>query len=166
MSLENQSALSSSNLSPYPLSETETGFAFTTERGAVYHVDFTSDSAYLPDTPFADSVYSFSILPVAGSGSFDRKDPRIEPTIIQALHVFFTSVSKAVLLYVCSTENDQERVRSRLFGQWFSRHRKGFDKFDFHYPEQRLYMSVIVRQDLPESWRVELAILQAVEQHK
>lgn len=112
MSLENQLALSSSNPSPYPLSETETGFAFTTERGVVYHVDFTSDSDYLPDTPFADSVYSFSILPVAGSGSFDRKDPRSEPTIIQALHVFFASVSTAVLLYVCSTENDQERVRA------------------------------------------------------
>ena len=133
MSLENQSALSSSNPSPYPLSETETGFAFITERGTVYRLDFTSDSAYLPDTPFADSVYSFSILPV--TGSLDRKDPRIEPTIIQALHVFFASVPKAVLLYVCSTENDQERVRSRLFGQWFSRHQKGFDKFDFQYPE-------------------------------
>jgi hypothetical protein len=166
MSLENQSALSSSNPSPYPLSETKTGFAFTTERGTVYRLDFTFDSDYLPDTPFADSVYSFSILPVDGSGSFDRKDPRIEPTIIQALQLFFASVPKAVLLYVCSTENDQERVRSRLFGQWFSRHQKGFDKFDFHYPSQRLYMSAIVRRDLPESWRVELAILQAVEQHK
>ena len=66
MSLENQSALSSSNHSSYPLSETETDFAFITERGAVYHLDFTSDSDYIPDTPFADSVYSFSILPVAG----------------------------------------------------------------------------------------------------
>ncbi|MBC3788500.1 DUF6169 family protein [Spirosoma utsteinense] len=164
MSLENQSALSSSNLSPYPLSETETGFASTTERGAVYHVDFTSDSDYLPETPFADSVYSFSILPIAGS--IDQKDPRIEPTIVQTLHVFFDADPKAILLYVCSTENGQERVRSRLFGQWFSRHQKGFDKFDFHYAEQRLYMSAIVRRDLPQSWRVELAIMQAVEQTK
>ena len=71
-----------------------------------------------------------------------------------------------MLLYVCSTENDQERVRSRLFNQWFTRHKEGFEKFDFTYPEQRLYMSAIVRQDLPESWRVELAILEAVEQNK
>jgi hypothetical protein len=111
MSLENQLALSSSNSSPSPLSETETGFVFTTELGAVYHVDFTSDSDYLPDTPFADSVYSFSILPIAGSGSVERKYLRIEPTIIQALHVFFEADSKAVSLYVCSTENDQKKVR-------------------------------------------------------
>ncbi|MFD2935485.1 DUF6169 family protein [Spirosoma flavum] len=133
MSLGNPSALSSSNPSPYPLSETETGFAFTTERGAIYHVDFTSDSDYLPDTPFVDSVYSLSILPI--SGSFDRKDPRIEPTIVQALHIFFEADPKAILLYVCSTENGQERVRSRLFRQWFSRHQGGFERFDFNYPE-------------------------------
>lgn len=164
MSLENRPTSSSSSPSPYPLSETEQGFAFTTDQGATYRLDFTADSDYLPDTPFADSVFTFSILPV--SGSFDRRDPRIEPTIIQALHLLFEADPKAVLLYVCSTESDQERVRGRLFNQWFSRHQKGFAKFDFNYPEQRLYMSAIVRQDLQESWRVELAILQAVEQNK
>lgn len=164
MSLENPSASSSSNPSPYPLSETETGFAFTTERRAVYHVDFTSDSDYLPDTPFADSVYSFSILPI--SGSFDRKDPRIEPTIVQAIHIFFEADPKAILLYVCSTENGQEQIRSRLFRQWFSRNQGGFERFDFNYPEQGLYMSAIVRRDLPERWLIELTILQAVEQNK
>lgn len=164
MSPKNQSAASSSNPSPYPLSETETGFAFTTHGGVTYRLDFSSDSDYLPDTPFADSVFSFSILPV--SGSFDRRDPRIEPTVVQALHLFFEADSRAVLLYICSTESDQERVRSRLFRQWFSRHQAGFEKFDFHYPDQRLYMSAIVRGDLPERWLVELSILQAVEENK
>ncbi|SFF02976.1 DUF6169 family protein [Spirosoma endophyticum] len=165
MSLENQSASSSSNPSLYPLSETEHGFSFTTEQGATYRLDFTSDSDYLPDTPFADSVYSFSILPI--SGSFDRKDPRIEPTIVQALHIFFEADPKAILLYVCSTENGQERVRSRLFRQWFSRHQQGgYERFDFNYPDQGLYMSAIVRSDLPERWLIELTILQAVEQNK
>jgi hypothetical protein len=164
MSQESQPTSNSSNPSPYPLSETEHGFGFTTEQGATYRLDFTSDSDYLPDTPFADLVYSFSILPI--SGSFDRKDPRIEPTIVQALHIFFEADPMAILLYVCSTENGQEQVRSRLFRQWFARHQEGFERFDFNYPEQRLYMSAIVQRDLPESWRVELAILQAVEQNK
>lgn len=164
MSLENRPASSSSNLSPYLLSETESGFAFTTERGTTYRLDFSSDSDYLPDTSFADSVFSFSLLPV--SGSFDRKDTRIEPTIVQALHLFFETNSKAVLLYICSTENDQERIRSRLFSQWFSKHQNGFEKYDFNYPEQRLHMSAIVRQDLPERWRVELMILRAIEENK
>ncbi|WP_461139222.1 DUF6169 family protein [Spirosoma pomorum] len=154
----------SSSLSPYPLSETETGFAFKTDLGATYRLDFVSDSDYLPDTPFADSVFSFSLLPV--SGSFDRKDPRIEPTVSQTLRLFFEHKPKAVLLYVCSTENDHERARSRLFGQWFSRHQQGYVKFDFNYPEHRLYMSAITREDLPERWLVELTILQAVEQEK
>lgn len=164
MSPENRLALSLSSPTPYPLSETEQGFAFMTEQGVTYRLDFTSDSDYLPHTPFGDSVFSFSILPI--SGSFDRRDPRIEPTIVQALHLLFEADPKAVLVYVCSTEHDQERVRSRLFNQWFFRHQESFEKFDFTYPEQRLYMSAIVRQDLPESWRVELAILQAVEQNK
>ena len=164
MSPESQPTSSSSSPSLYPLSETETGFGFITDRGASYRLDFSADSDYLPDTAFADSIFSFSLLPV--SGSFDRKDPRIEPTIVQALHVFFETNSKAVLLYICSHENDQERVRSRLFGQWFSKHQTHFEKYDFNYPEQRLYMSAIVRRDLPERWRVELAILQAVEANK
>lgn len=164
MSQESQPTSNLSNLSPYPLSETETGFDFITDRGAVYRLDFSSDADYLPDTTFADSVFSFSILPV--SGSFDRKDPRIEPTIVQALHLFFETNSKAVLLYICSHENDQERVRSRLFSQWFSKQQAHFKKYDFNYHDQRLYMSAIVRRDLPESWRVELSILQAVEANK
>lgn len=164
MSQESQPVSSSSNPSPYPLSETETGFAFTTQRGTTYRLDFTSDADYLADAPFANSVYSFSLLPL--TGSIDRRDPRIESTVVQALRLFFEADPKAVLLYVCSTENDQERVRSRLFGQWFARHQAGFEKFDFNYPQQRLYMSAVVRRDLPERWLVELTILQAVEQNK
>ena len=164
MSQESQPTSNSSNPSPYPLSETETGFAFITDRGAIYRLDFTSDSDYLPDTPFADSVYSFSILPI--SGSFDRKDPRIEPTVVDAIGLLFEAIPQAVLIYVCSTEDDQELVRSRLFRQWFSRHKDAYTKFDFNYPQQRLYMSAIVRQDFPEKYQVELTILQAVEQAK
>lgn len=164
MSQESPLISSSSSPFPYPISETETGFGFTTDLGTTYRLDFTSDSDYLPDTPFADSVFSFSLLPV--SGSFDRQDPRIEPTIIQVLRLFFEANSGAVLLYVCSTDSNHERARSRLFERWFSRHQQGYVKFDFNYPEERLYMSAIVRENFPERWRIELTILQTVEQHK
>ena len=47
--------------------------------------------------------------------SFDRKDSRIEPIVVEAVDSLFEAIPQAILIHVCLTVDDQELVKSRLF---------------------------------------------------
>lgn len=135
---------------PYPLKDSNTGFIFETDFGLVYEISFTDDSGYLTGSSFSsvDTVFSFTITHL--SGQIQHKDPRVESTIISALHLTFASLPLAVITYVCSLDDNQEKARNRLFHNWYLRTGKNyFVKLDHTSADERIYSSVIFRSDNP-----------------
>jgi hypothetical protein len=140
--------LSSSSPSPYPLRENNDGFSFTTDHGFEYVLAFRSDQAYFPEDGFAQHLYSFSIV-VLGQRTPVR-DPRIEVTVIDALKRAFEADPLLVISYVCSLDDNQERNRRILFGQWYLRHSEGYTRLPFSHEQSRVYAAAIFRENHPD----------------
>nr|WP_293840281.1 DUF6169 family protein [uncultured Arsenicibacter sp.] len=155
MSQKNLPELSLLNLSPYRLSETEDGFVFDTDHGVTYALRFTDDSEYVFGSSFAYNTFSFSVLPVKGYAK--KKDIRVADTIIYALWGVFEAIPEAVITYVCSLESTQERARSRLFHSWYLKTGEAhFTKFDYSDLENRIYTSVLFRNEHPHKDEINL----------
>ncbi len=133
---------------PYPLTSVEDGFVFETDLNVTYKIGFADDSAYISDPDVAGLVFSFSIVQIAGQ--VKQRDPRIEQTVVAALLSTFDALPDAVINYVCSLDDDQEAVRSRLFQCWYLK--LGTDRFlklDHINPDGRIYTSAIFRRNHP-----------------
>lgn len=148
---------------PYPLSEVERGYNFTNDSGAEYLIGVDWDRKILPDAPFADHLVVFSLIPK--SESDNSYDPRIQSTVSFAVEIIFEDDPLAVLFYVCSTEDGQEEVRFRLFKRWFTRYGLGYEKIDFTYEEDRLYMAAIYLKSNPDPFLPDI-IKYTVEESK
>ena len=131
--------MASSSLSPVPygLLETNSGFAFISDSGQPYHINFTDGSVYFLGHHFADSVLSFGFTPLQkGSNiisefipiTLNRKegvviehDPRVEITIVEAVKSVIQN-DEAILIYVCDYDDGRQYARSRLFNVWYRTH--------------------------------------------
>lgn len=138
----------SSNHSPYPLSETSTGFSFITDKGAVYEVAFRDDSDYFPAQSLPVPVFSFTIAHV--SGEIGPRDFRIEATVVNILSRTFDATPKIIITYTCSTENKQGFQRSIAFRRWFSRNKHGFVMLDYADNLWHEYAAAIFRENHPD----------------
>jgi hypothetical protein len=147
MPTPSQPTSSSSNRSPYPLQENNEGFACTTDHGFVYQLAFRSDQSYFPDDSFDEYLYSFSIISV-GMRTLVR-DPRIELTVVYTLKQAFAANPQLIISYVCSLDNEMERHRRILFGQWYQRHSEGYTRLPFSYEQSRVYAAAIFLKDHP-----------------
>ncbi|WP_227686997.1 DUF6169 family protein [Spirosoma arboris] len=126
----------------------EDGFLFETDFGITYAIRFTDDSGYIPESSFVGTLFSFSITPIAGQ--VKQKDPRVEQTVIKAILLTFEALPTAVINYVCSLDDDQEVVRSRLFHRWYLKAGTNhFVKFDQTDTESRIFTSVIFSKNHP-----------------
>ena len=147
MSPKSPKASSLSSPSPYLLQEDSAGYYFRTDSGVTYRLFFNSDEDYLPGEALADLVLSFSIVPISGPDK--RKDPRIKDTVIEALRRVFDSNPDYIILYTCSTDNEQEVMRSRLFNAWHISNGKGYAKIDHQDEKNRAHTSAIFREGHP-----------------
>ena len=159
---KNQSELSLLNPLPYQLKDVESGFTFETDFGVTYEIVFTDDSDYLFESSFINSVFSFSIIHVAGQ--IQHKDPRVEQTIINALFLTFEGSPNAVINYVCSLDDDKEVTRNRLFHGWYLKiGKESFEKLDHINHENRVYSSVIFLRNHPAKDEIERTFRQTFD---
>ena len=99
---------------PYTLKEApyaDLSFSLTTDYGVNYTLGFMP-SDLMPDI----DAYEFAI-----SNTNHRKsprDPKLRQTILALIYEFFRT-RDAVMLYLCETGDNRQRLRSRLFESWF-----------------------------------------------
>lgn len=154
MSQKDQQESNSLSRSPYPLKTTDEGFSFDTDFGITYLVRFTDDSDYITESSFVRNVLTFSITPI--SGEVKRKDPRVEQTIIRTIILTFEMTPDAVINYVCSLDDNQEKARSRLFHAWYLRKgRERFVKLNYEDQDNKIYTSAIFRRNHPAEKEIE-----------
>jgi hypothetical protein len=97
--------------SPYKVWNDDEAIQFDTDYGIRYAVDFDVDS-----NPFFQA-YWLNLTNRTHKPS--PNDKNIAKTIICIIEEFFR-LNPDVLLYMCSTDNNQQAQRARLFLYWFS----------------------------------------------
>lgn len=109
---------------PYPLTETAQGYAFTTDAGEAYVLYYSPAVDYFPGLAVGEYAAMFGFMHLA-AGELDTADttpgydPRIKPTILKELAHFFQD-ERRVLTFVCQDGQRQRAAyRHRLFDHWF-----------------------------------------------
>lgn len=96
----------------YSVSRMEDGlYSFETENGIVYEIGFALDN------PVGDcETYQFYINSL--NNQRPPFDPNVRNVVIRILEDFFDR-NESVILYVCDTSDERQRIRSMLFDRWF-----------------------------------------------
>lgn len=97
--------------SPYDVYSEDDQYVFVTESGIEYHVDFELDS-----NPYYTAYWFNLANPKQSKSHGDKKIPQ---TIICIIEEFFAK-NPDIMLYICSTANNQQSQRARLFLHWFN----------------------------------------------
>lgn len=120
-------------------------FVFITDQGKKYEIGFIQDQMISDE-----GVYQFFI---STEDQFKTApDKKIQQTVMAVLEEFFRN-DGVVLDYICSTEDNRQAIRDRLFHQWFS---TSMNKDEFclrsinvTIEETAYFSSVIMRNDNP-----------------
>ena len=97
--------------SPYDVHSENDQFIFVTDEGIEYFVDFEQDT-----NPYFTAYWFNLANPKQQKSHSDKKIPQ---TIICLIEEFFDK-NPEVLLYMCSTANNKQAQRARLFVRWFN----------------------------------------------
>lgn len=98
--------------SPYAVTRIDcNSFVFTSKYGVTFNVGFADDYMLM-----SEGAYQLFISNVNQKSS--PNDPLVKATIAVIIKEFF-SQEPAVILYICDTSDDRQRVRDRLFSHWF-----------------------------------------------
>ena len=106
--------------SPYDVYSDNDQYVFVTDAGIEYHVDFELDS-----NPYYTAYWFNLANPEQTKSHGDKKIPQ---TVICIIEEFFRA-NPDIMLYLCSTANNQQAQRARLFLRWFN----GYEQRQHYY---------------------------------
>lgn len=132
----------------YPTTQTVEGFTFITDSHQEYLVYFDKAPIEISDSDELNShtiYFGFTVKP--SLQPYERRfDSKVGDTIMKIIADFFKFKPDAILAYICSDENDQEKSRQILFSKWFNSFR---DKDDFIFMRKNIdntYCGIIVKK--------------------
>ncbi len=132
--------------SPYDVHSNNDQYVFVTDAGIEYHVDFELDS-----NPYYIAYWFNLANPEQTKSHSDKKIPQ---TIICIIEEFFRA-NPDIMLYMCSTANNQQAQRARLFLRWFN----GYEQRQRYYikavevkgdDKRKDYVALIVQRTHPQ----------------
>lgn len=98
--------------SPYVVSKIDdNSFIFTSRYGVTFNVGFADDYMLMEEGAYQLFISNVNEAP-------SPNDPLVRETISVIIREFF-SIKPVVILYICDTSDDRQRVRDRLFSRWF-----------------------------------------------
>ena len=131
--------------SPYIVGYDGKAFVFVTDNGITYRVDFELD-----DNPYF-TAYWFNLANPDHMKS--PNDTKIAQTVICIIEEFFNQ-NPDVLLYMCSTDKDQQAQRARLFLRWFNGYKQqqkyAIRAAEVHGEGREEYVALIVQRTHPD----------------
>ena len=132
--------------SPYDVYSDNDQYVFVTDAGIEYHVDFELDS-----NPYYTAYWFNLANPEQTKSHGDKKIPQ---TVICIIEEFFRA-NPDIMLYLCSTANNQQAQRARLFLRWFN----GYEQRQHYYikavevkgeDNTKDYVALIVQRTHPQ----------------
>ena len=121
------------NRSPYDVHSVGDQYVFVTDTGIEYHVDFELDS-----NPYYTAYWFNLANPEQQKSPGDKKIPQ---TVICIIEEFFRQ-NPDIMLYMCSTANNQQAQRARLFLRWFNGHTIKYKTWGLDEENQGLFSTV------------------------
>ena len=132
--------------SPYDVHYEHEQYVFVTDNGIEYHVDFELDS-----NPYYTAYWFNLANPERSKSPNDKKIPQ---TVICIIEEFFNK-NPEIMLYMCSTANNQQAQRARLFLRWFN----GYEQRQRYYikavevngdENRKEYIALIMQRSNPQ----------------
>jgi hypothetical protein len=159
-----------SSSSPYPCLVTTRAdgrdYEFTTASGAGFVIYFSDETDFFDGAAFADAVVSIGFKPTAGRHTRrgfrvpTDQDPQLFATIAWAIETYLEQYPHRLIVWVCSTLDDQEVARKLLFDRkyrlWCRQSSLAIVKKDLEITARDL-MFIVYRADSP--FRAELEAL-------
>lgn len=106
----------------YPITQTSEGYIFITDSQQKYLVYFDQAPIELSDNNYINQrtvYFGFTARPPLNH--FERKyDSKVGHTIMKIIADFFEHMPDAILAFICSDDNDQDRNRQVVFSKWFN----------------------------------------------
>lgn len=112
-----------SSLSHYDYEECEVGYMFSTEIGNVYLVTFT-EYPLISDL-VETTLYMLNIDRLNRVKSSNADGEKVRNTILIIIYKFFEKNTDA-LVTICESGDSRQKVRHRLFSQWFEMFNNGY----------------------------------------
>ena len=120
-------------------------FIFTSQYGVILNVGFADDYMLLEE-----GAYQFFI--VNANKKHSPNDPLVKETVSVIIREFFQQ-EPAVILYICDTSDNRQRIRDRLFTSWFEEYAAKEDYTMLHesvdIDNVIYYGSLLMRKDHP-----------------
>lgn len=120
-------------------------FVFTSQYGVIFNVGFADDYMLLEEGAYQLFISNANNKP-------SPNDPLVKETIAVIINEFF-SQEPAIILYICDTSDDRQRVRDRLFSHWFEEYATKSDYTMLHesinIDDITYYGSLLMRKDHP-----------------
>lgn len=134
-----------SRRAPYDVHYYDGQYLFITDNNIEYHVDFELDS-----NPYFTAYWFNLANPEHSKSPSDKKIPQ---TVICIIEEFFDK-NPEIMLYMCSTVNNQQAQRARLFLRWFNgyeqRQRYYIKAVDVQGEGQTEYVALILQRSHPQ----------------
>lgn len=133
--------------SPYRVERIDcNSFVFTSHYGVTFNVGFADDYMLMSEGAYQLFISNVNNVP-------SPNDPYVRDTIAVIIREFFAQ-EPAVILYICDTSDDRQRVRDRLFSHWFDEYSKD-DAYTMLHEEVVIddityYGSLLMRKDHPQ----------------
>ena len=131
---------------PYKIWSDGDIYRFETDNGIKYLVDFELDS-----NPYYTAYWFNLANPERSKSPNDKKIPQ---TVICIIEEFFNK-NPEIMLYMCSTANNQQAQRARLFLRWFN----GYEQRQRYYikavevkgdENRKEYIALIMQRSNPQ----------------
>lgn len=111
-------------------SESSVHYLFQTNRGAIFSVFFNPAefSDYLDELPYLSKIGClFGFFPVDDSYPKETPSPLFVNTLYKIIEDYFNTYgTDKVLLFHCDNEDGKQKVRDRLFNQWFNKNPENY----------------------------------------
>lgn len=119
-------------------------FRFSTENGIVYHVGFYPDSYFMPG-----SAYHFYI---SSNEQHAPKDSKVFAVISAIIEEFFRQDS-SIMLYICDSSDQREKIRADLYKRWYENYDKKENLImrtaEIDFKGTVIYSGLVIRKDNP-----------------
>lgn len=125
------------------------GYEFVSDTGCYYDIDFEDASFLLfSGEPYEKDVKMLS-LEVALGKPGPGTDPRIGPTLKDAVDRESAKNKNLVLSYICSALDQQQAARARKFGKLFTQENTQDEYIQIKISDGETYGGLIVHRDNP-----------------
>lgn len=136
-------------------------YEFTDYKGRLYSITFTAFD--FPAQPLRDHGVVLGLELQDPAARDDGQDPRLEATMVAVVEQVVRQHPAAIVVWICSPDQQQQRARNKLFNRWYQHYRQHSGSLTIIKKDVETspdeYTSLLYRADHPDRAALEELLL-------